>query len=403
MLSKIRCGTCLFQIPNCQNSTRESVFLERRSHIAEICKTHGNFTDALYEYYSETPTVIAGENKSFVFCGVAKAGSSFWKHVLSLMENGKDYSSLFTWYKQLPRLQDYQSSHTLLEKQAFLESATNFMFVREPYERLFSAYIDKLFRPNILFWRGTGWKVVKMLRTNVTGDHASDLGYDVKFAELIKFLVLKFKSDRQINEHFAPMYSRCNPCGQNNIYVGELETFTADSKYIISKIDKTFDHTRLLLRHAALNAAYDAKEQARALFQILNITKQLSFPRYNLFLRTWRSFQIRGFLSSKYEMPLSETDLVNITQKQFEHVLKQALAKPANMTLVKLQRRDAMLQAYNTVPRDLLRDLARFVESDCALFGYDREPSWLFDAPIRGQKYFDYFDAIQGEQWHKLS
>ena len=295
----------------------------------------------------------------------------------------------------LPRLQEYRSVHAIPEIEKFLETATHFLFVREPYGRLFSAYNDKLFRPNILFWRGTGRKVVKTVRTNFTTDNNSDIGYNVTFAELIKFLVLRAKSDKRINEHFAPMYSGCNPCGRKGFYVGKLETFAADSSFIISKLDINADYNRLLQRDVTKSAAYDAQDRAKALFKVLNATQQLPYPRYKLFLRTWRNFQIRGLLSKAYEMPLSERQVMNITQNQFEKVLKFALAKPVNKTLVKLQRREALLQAYSTVPRDLLQDLAEYVEIDCALFGYDKEPRWLFEAANTVQNpSFNYFDIL---------
>ena len=269
----------VFQASYYDDGSREGLFLERRNRIAGTCETHGNFTDARYEYHTEVPTVIVGENKSFVYCAVAKASSCLWKSVLSIIEFGKDYSSLYQWYKRLPRLPEYRSAHTPQETQEFLETATSFMFVREPYGRLFSAYIDKLFHPNIVFWRGsTSRRILRSLRTNVTWGHNSDFAYDVTFAEMIQFLVLRSKSDRILNEHFAPMYSGCNPCGYNKIYVGKLETFAADSKFIISKLDRNFDYKGLLQRITTKSAAHDAVARVRSLFQVLNATQSAPYP-----------------------------------------------------------------------------------------------------------------------------
>ena len=371
------------------------MFVERRGRISETCQTYGDLTDIQYAYITETPTVIVGKRKSFVYCAITKSSSSFWKRVLAILEYGKDYSSLYKWYEKLPRLNDYVSDHSHQETEHFFETATHFQFVREPYGRLFSAYNDKLFRPNLGFWRGSARHIIKEIRVNASED-SLEFGHDVTFTELIKFLVLKMKSHKmRLNEHFAPMYSVCNPCGKKQFYLGKLETFVADASFIISKLANNTDNDHLLEHDVTSYAAYNAQERTNALFRLLDATKELKYQRRNLFLRTWRDFQIRGLLSKTYEMPLNEQDIMNITKLLFEDILRSALAKPMNKTLVKLQRREALLQAYSTVPRELLQDLAKYVEIDCALFGYDKEPRWLFEAAnIVQNPSFNYFDTL---------
>ena len=321
-----------------------------------------------------------------MYCAVTKSGSSFWKVALAILEYGRD--------EKLPRLNEYLTNHSHREMEQYFETAIQFQFVREPYGRLFSAYNDKLFRPNAAFWRKSAGPMIKYVRPNASRD-SLEFGHDITFTEFIQFLIKKMKTHKtRLNEHFAPMYSVCNPCVRKQLYLGKLETFVEDAKFIISKIMNSSDYDGVLEQDVIKSITQEVKDRTKYLYQLLEKTKELKYPKRNLFLRHWRDFQIRGLLSKAEDMPLNENDVESVSQKTFENILKAAVTKPANQTLVKMQRREAMLQAYSAVPRDLLDDLAKYVEIDCALFGYDNRPSCLFEASGAVQNTFNYFDAL---------
>ena len=104
-----------------------------------------------------------------------------------------------------------------------MENAKTFTFVREPYARLFAAYISKLFNPDLRFWPGEGRAIITTLRKDAS-PLSKALGYDVTFAELVKFVLLQYKNNFFIDRHFAPMHSRCNPCSMKFDYLSKLET-----------------------------------------------------------------------------------------------------------------------------------------------------------------------------------
>lgn len=340
------------------------------------------------------PSYGIGENKKFVYCAVAKASSSFWRAALPLIENEKPPDYLYRWKGRMLNLETFRSQHTDLESVQFFESATWFTFVREPYGRIFSAYNDKIFRPNLDFWKYTASYVIKLVRRNRTEDSLK-IGHDVTFLELIQYIILRWKSGTFIDRHFAPMHSRCDPCRRKQIYVGKLETFVGDATFLISKLSNNTDYNHLLEMDDSFSAAHTAHHRVHALFTLLNETQGLQYPRYKIFLRTWRDFQIRGILSKDTEMPLKESDASSITEKEFEKILITALEQPVNKTLVKKQRKEALLQAYSTIPREVLEDFRSYVEADCALFGYENTPKWLFqsDSSVKNVA-FNYFDAL---------
>ena len=77
------------------------------------------------------------------------------------------------------RLYDYGD-----EKRA-LGPALKFMFARDPYTRIWSAYLDKFVLP--LFWH-TGKEVVKEMRNNAT-KASLECGHDVTFKEFLFYIL----------------------------------------------------------------------------------------------------------------------------------------------------------------------------------------------------------------------
>ena len=94
-------------------------------------------------------------------------------------------------------------------------------------------------------------------------------------------------------------------------------------------------------------------------------------------------------------MPMTEEQASYITSDEFFSLIKEALEKPMNRTAVKLQRQEAMIQAYRTVPLKDMERLSKYVKMDCLMFGYDLRPNELFQRDNEpGGPSFNYFDAI---------
>jgi hypothetical protein len=102
--------------------------------------------------------------------------------------------------------------------------------------------------------------------------------------------------------------------------------------------------------------------------------------RYKLFQRTWSSYHIRGLILKNFSMPFVESEVDNVGYVIFGNELKNAIDKsmPFKEDL-KAQREEALVQAYSTVPFELMTKLKEFMKLDCLLFGYETMPKILFD------------------------
>ena len=337
-----------------------------------------------------------------VYCAIPKVGSTFWLRTLKLIENKETFASLYEFRNSNVKLPvglmyavDLRSSMNKSAYESFLKEAISFMFVREPYGRIFSAYNNKILNPNIQFWRAIGRNVVKNVRENPSAE-SLEYGHDVTFAEMIKYLLYLFENDKAIDQHFSPMALKCDPCRIRYGYIGKMETFVDDAKFIIAKVREKYEDVDVQFGEFDTETALDtAKGHVGFLFGVLKATQGITYPKHNFFLRIWRDLQVRGFLSKHIDMPLSSDQTAKITQQGFFNVIKQALMQPMNRTEVKKQRIEAMVQAYREIPLEDMLRLAKYVESDCLLFGYDPRPAMFFDGENSiDARTFNYFDAI---------
>ena len=377
---------------------REQLFEERRSHIRQACAQHIQEPTPLHNMFSK---LAIAEKHKIIYCGIPKTGSTFWRRTLKIVENEGQFSSLYEYRNSDAKLQrKVAKAKTLIEDNqisftSFLQEALSFMFVREPYGRIFSAYNNKIFNPNYMFWHGIGRNVVKTVRKNPSVDSLK-YGHDVTFPEMVEFLVTRFEQGQGIDQHWSPMFKRCDPCKIAYDYIGKMESFADDCHFLIAKLRQKYRDVYISFGDADTESALDtAQGHVNFLYGILKATKELSYPKYNFFLRTWRDLQIRGYLSKHIDMPMTREQASKITSEDFFSLIKIALEQPMNRTAVKLQRHEAMVQAYQKVSLANMERLAKYVEMDCLLFGYDLRPNELFQGNNDPDKNsFNYFDAI---------
>ena len=121
------------------------------------------------------------------------------------------------------------------EVQDRLQSYYKFMFVRNPLERILSAYRNKFtLKYNKWFHVRYGVKIVKNFRKNPS-DHALMWGDDVSFDEFVQYL-LNPKVSSPLNEHWSQYYKLCSPCIVQYDAIGKYETLDTDVDFVLREI-----------------------------------------------------------------------------------------------------------------------------------------------------------------------
>ncbi|KAL4232823.1 Carbohydrate sulfotransferase 12 [Mactra antiquata] len=340
---------------------------------------------------SSVSNLLVDTVHNIYYCPIPKVGSTFWKRILTVFSSkgrlkspyditlrGVKLKQTKIWRKN--QIQDWEENES-------------FIFVREPYARLFSGYENKIYHPNKIFWKKIGAKIVNKYR-NLT--KKVEFGYDVTFPELVREIVDTHEKGGSINGHFTLMSEHCNPCQTDFKYIGHLETIADDSEYLLTRWRHKFNDVTLKFNDLHKEAGYDtARGHVRDLFATHSIIPE-TFPFRNMMLRTWRDLQMRGYISKYTEFPYTG-DINNVTSEEFMQQMKYTISKAQNRTALKLQRHEALVQAYSQVPIKDMERLRQYLLPDCLLFGYDDRPAALFNRSKPLNVDFLYLDGLTSD------
>uniref|UniRef100_A0A3Q2YHY7 Carbohydrate sulfotransferase n=1 Tax=Hippocampus comes TaxID=109280 RepID=A0A3Q2YHY7_HIPCM len=142
--------------------------------------------------------VLVNDEYRFLYCYVPKVACSNWKRVLKVL--GGALESVDVKIKM-----DHRSDLTFLSSlkpegiRYRLQHYFKFMFVREPMERLLSAYRNK-FGEIESYQRKYGAEIVKRYRKSRGGKGSRVAGDDVTFAEFVRYLL--DEDVERMNEHW---------------------------------------------------------------------------------------------------------------------------------------------------------------------------------------------------------
>ena len=113
-----------------------------------------------------------------------------------------------------------------------LDSYQTFFFVREPFERLLSAYRDKFVGKTTSFYEGVGKKIVREVRGDSMRNNTSERPTFDEFTSYLDRLPDRSTWDM----HWRPAHQTCYPCAINYNYVGYFETIKEDADYILKRL-----------------------------------------------------------------------------------------------------------------------------------------------------------------------
>ncbi|XP_036367125.1 carbohydrate sulfotransferase 11-like [Octopus sinensis] len=370
-------------------SKQDSIFEERRRRLQEVCNGNENvFIGNNTEANIKGRMHIDSKHK-IIYCAIEKTGSTFWKRTMQILIGIRNASNPF-----VIRGMEAHFNFNTLRKVSFdivhvlLQKYTKFLFVREPYARLLSGYVDKLFSPNSFYWKYTGTYIVRYFRS-LPSNHSIKCGHDVTFPEFIDYFIDSEEHNRFRNGHFTPSYDHCRPCQIQYDIIGKLESFKNDTIYILEKLGvDSLIHFSDFARESEIDALTDAADNVYAMR--LAVTKCMTFTE--ALRRVWKKMQIRGLLSREIPFPYSDDSRAYIPYSTFSKTLLDAHARSGPRDKRIENRKLALIEAYRQIDyRQLLR-LKRILEPDCKIFGYDPEPSIIFQQTRQPESFYFMFD-----------
>ncbi|XP_043522351.1 carbohydrate sulfotransferase 8-like isoform X2 [Frieseomelitta varia] len=191
-------------------------------------------------------------SRDLSYCPIYKAGSTTWIYNLCLLMNvreeelnsGKEQISTIA-RRAIPELEFPEAAEAL-------RTTKKLLVVRHPFERLLSAYRDKLENSvagrehgTLHFYRKYGSKIVEKYQTNFTPpeeylvirrkDVPLPAGIEPTFREFVQYLIHTDLANYG-DDHWIPYYLYCTPCLVDYDIIAKIETLRLDQIYTIHKL-----------------------------------------------------------------------------------------------------------------------------------------------------------------------
>lgn len=195
------------------------------------------------------------ERHKLAYCFVPKVGSSNWLRTLIAVNsrNASIHPENVSFYDAHSKHGNYirhLNSYARTEQQRILETYLKYLFVRNPYERLLSAY-RSIFthEPSIYDKHAERYRKVlaKLYRGKDYEKAAQDI--HITFSEFLKYLtdpsiryydpltIDDFRRKGALNPHWTSYFELCNPCLIEYDFIGKHETMNEDAAMVLSKAD----------------------------------------------------------------------------------------------------------------------------------------------------------------------
>ncbi|XP_053667015.1 carbohydrate sulfotransferase 13-like [Anopheles marshallii] len=210
------------------NAAAETDFNERRMMLWNVCADHriiGKYPPNAWEFFISPGHGIA-------WCNIFKAASSTWMYYFNILGGYSVQYLQRTKASPIDLARKRFPRPTANELNDYISNTISFLIVREPFERLLSAYRNKLEGCRNKYYKLLGEQIVKKFRKShpLKGAKAP---HGPTFREFLQFLVSHYRSGGRFDEHWSPVYSFCTPCSINFTLIAKMETFQRDSEYII--------------------------------------------------------------------------------------------------------------------------------------------------------------------------
>ena len=347
---------------------------QRIQHLHDACKDTSLFQNIAYNRIRNTQVFYFSKKYNFNYCKVPKAGSTFWTQTLTLLESGSSKEA-----------QIYESSKVSIHKNvSFLKAivplgfskdhpAHSVLVTRDPYTRLFSAFVDLMYVGTSDHY-GKAMRIVKA-RRKLRGN-TFVCANDITFEEFLNYTIDLVHAGKRVDRHWAPIYSMCNPCALDVLAIVKMESFAFDVAFTFKKIGVSNDTFEIIL------GGLEDKEKELVIPSIVNARLENEtipvkcMDKLERAHRLWTSLQIQGYVQDQIVFPFKHIKLDNdsYTESVINIILKTIKEHPLTTAESLYQRHQALVKAYSGVRKSTINEIKRIYKQDFALFGYSDDP-----------------------------
>ncbi|XP_066533981.1 carbohydrate sulfotransferase 12-like [Hoplias malabaricus] len=227
----------------------------RKRLIHDICRHNATFHVLRRPTFDDIPgsqlaNLIVDDRRGIIYCYVPKVACTEWKSIMiflseSLKVNGTPYRN----HSEIPRdlihgnnVIYLNRSHRSMMKWK-IKKYKKFLFVRNPFVRLISAYRDKFEKKNDYFYKALAIPIMRRYRflyPLISAEQAHTAGIRPSFSEFIQYILdLPDEEGDSFEEHWREVHHLCHPCQIEYDFIGKMETMDEDAEHLlrILKVD----------------------------------------------------------------------------------------------------------------------------------------------------------------------
>ncbi|XP_075421723.1 carbohydrate sulfotransferase 12 [Ascaphus truei] len=242
---------------------QEMLQQERKMNLRKFCANSSFSFPSKERSFDDIPNreldhLIVDDRHGIIYCYVPKVACTNWKRVMivlseSLLDRkGAPYQDPL----QIPREDVHNSSSHLTFNKFWrrygkfsrhmmkikLKKYTKFLFVRDPFVRLISAFRSKFELENENFYRSFAVPILTLYsnRTNVPTSvgEAFSSGTKPSFPQFIQYLLdARTEEQKPFNEHWRQVYRLCHPCQIEYDFIGKLESLDEDTAHLLQHLN----------------------------------------------------------------------------------------------------------------------------------------------------------------------
>ncbi|KAM4632335.1 carbohydrate sulfotransferase 12 [Discoglossus pictus] len=242
---------------------QEFIQQERKINLRNFCANSSFDFPTKKLSFDEIPNreldhLIVDDRHGIIYCYVPKVACTNWKRVMivlseSLLDRkGVPYQDPL----QIPREDVHNtSSHLTFNKfwrrygkfsrhmmKIKLKKYTKFIFVRDPFVRLISAFRSKFELENEEFYRSFAFDILTRYanQTNIPSSvgEAFSSGTKPSFSQFIQYLLdPRTEKQKPFNEHWRQVYRLCHPCQIEYDFIGKLESLDDDAAELLRQLN----------------------------------------------------------------------------------------------------------------------------------------------------------------------
>lgn len=206
---------------------------ERRENVLKTC------SEVLSPSERQNPVnskeFLISNKYKLIWCNIFKSASSSWLYNFVKMSGPKENKLKKAKGSPIECARKIYERPSVEKLTSYLhqDNYTSFIIVRDPFERLLSAYRDKLESHKQSYYKSLRCKI----HGNFSYKKSGKSDCNPSFPEFVDYLVDENLKGNHPNEHWAPYNKFCSPCQVQFDYILHFETLAQDEAFLINAVD----------------------------------------------------------------------------------------------------------------------------------------------------------------------